>query len=322
MSKRKKGGAMLSRFLKTIMPRGLYGRAAVILLLPMLTVQLATATIFIQRHYEDVTRQMTNTIIIELKFILTELNHHTLQDVTTDDAARLQLSVQPWDGQSSGNAKRWYDISALTLVPTLYERLPGVRDIDLSNRRRVVVVVDSAVGPISITFGRHRVSASNPHQLLVLMIFTGIIMTLLAFVFLRNQLRPIKLLARASEAFGRGQTVTFRPRGAEEVRAAGWAFLNMRDRIERHIEQRTTMLSGVSHDLKTPLTRLQLGLAMIEGEDVGPLKQDVAAMATMLDAYLAFARDGTGETYRAIDLVQQLKDRVARHPQKPDLSRP
>jgi two-component system, OmpR family, osmolarity sensor histidine kinase EnvZ len=98
-------------------------------------------------------------------------------------------------------------------------------------------------------------SATNPHQLLVLMIFTSLLMTLIAFVFMRNQLRPITKLAAAAEDFGKGRTVPYRPRGALEVRAAGRAFLDMRARIERQIEQRTLMLSGVSHDLRTPLTR-------------------------------------------------------------------
>jgi two-component system osmolarity sensor histidine kinase EnvZ len=144
---------------------------------------------------------------------------------------------------------------------------------------------------LRIVVPRQRVSASNPHQLLVLMIGTGILMTLIAFLFLRNQLRPIKRLARAAEAFGRGQSVPFKPTGAIEVRAAGNAFLNMRARIDRHIEQRTLMLLGVSHDIRTPLTRLKLGLSMLDQtEDTEALQQDVTDMERMLDSFLEFAR--------------------------------
>lgn len=150
---------------------------------------------------------------------------------------------------------------------------------------------------------RSRVSASNPHQLLVLMIATSVLMTLVAFIFLRNQLRPIARLARAADAFGRGQTTEYRPRGAQEIRAAGTAFLDMRNRIERQIEQRTLMLSGVSHDLRTPLTRLRLGLSMLpDDEDVQALLRDVSDMERMVDEFLAFARGDAMEEPVETDL--------------------
>jgi two-component system osmolarity sensor histidine kinase EnvZ len=145
-------------------------------------------------------------------------------------------------------------------------------------------------------------SASNPHQLLVLMISTSALMTWIAFVFLRAQLKPITRLAEAAEAFGKGQTIAYRPRGAIEVRAAGEAFLAMRARIERQIEQRTLMLSGVSHDLRTPLTRMRLGLSMLpEDEDTRALLGDVAHMQRMVDEFLAFARGDAMEEPVATD---------------------
>jgi two-component system osmolarity sensor histidine kinase EnvZ len=147
-------------------------------------------------------------------------------------------------------------------------------------------------------------SVSNPHQLLVWMIFTSVLMTGVAFYFLRAQLRPITLLARAAEAFGKGQPVAYRPRGALEVRAAGRAFLDMRARIERHIESRTLMLSGVSHDLRTPLTRLRLGLAMLPQDDeTRALQGDVAQMQRLVDEFLAFARGDAMEVPEPTDPV-------------------
>ncbi len=126
-------------------------------------------------------------------------------------------------------------------------------------------------------------------------------MTLIAFVYLRNQLRPIKRLARAAEAFGRGRHVPYTPAGAVEVRAAGTAFVDMRARIERQIEQRTLMLSGVSHDLRTPLTRMRLGLAMMDEDDAEPLLQDVDDMQGMLDAFLDFAKGAAEGEAEALD---------------------
>jgi two-component system osmolarity sensor histidine kinase EnvZ len=145
------------------------------------------------------------------------------------------------------------------------------------------------------------------------MVTAGMIMAAVALIFLRNQLRPIRRLARAAEAFGRGRTEEYRPTGATEVRSAGTAFLDMRARIERHIEQRTMMLSGVSHDLRTPLTRFRLGLSMIEKQvDTSDLKRDVADMDRLLDAFLAFARDDALDEPVEVDPVEFVRGIVAK----------
>jgi two-component system osmolarity sensor histidine kinase EnvZ len=153
------------------------------------------------------------------------------------------------------------------------------------------------------------VSASNPHQLLVNMVFFAGIMTVIAYLYLRNQLRPITRLARAAEAFGRGRHMDYRPAGAVEVRAAGNAFVDMRNRIERQIEQRTLMLSGVSHDLRTPLTRLKLALSMLDEEERAPMAQDVEDMERLINEFLAFARgaqEGEPEPVDPVALVRQV----------------
>ena len=159
-------------------------------------------------------------------------------------------------------------------------------------------------------FDRRRMSPAAPHQLIVTMVVFGLLMTVIAFLYMRNQLRPVKRLADAAQAFGRGHTVPYYPSGAIEVRAAGSAFLDMRARIERQIEQRTLMLSGVSHDLRTPLTRLKLGLAMIDEEDAAPMLQDVAEMQQMLDAFLDFSRGVSESTPEKVDPVALLKQVV------------
>ena len=294
---------MIGAYLKKLAPRTLYGRAAAILLLPMLTLQLAVAAVFVQRHFEDVTVQMTNNLLFEITMVLDELNDRSIADVARTTAHTLNLGLHEWDGVVSDNVPVFYDISGRTITPLLFEKLERVRDVDLSNLDQVTIGVQSAKGPVEIVFARYRVSASNPHQVLVLMVFTGVFMTVIAFFFLRNQLRPIKRLSLASAAFGRGHSVAFKPSGAIEVRAAGQSFLDMRDRIERQIEQRTMMLSGVSHDLRTPITRLQLGLELLDGHEAQDLKKDVNSMRLMVDSFINYARDSAADPVADVDLV-------------------
>ena len=303
---------MIGRFLKQFAPRTLYGRAAAILLLPMLTLQLAVAAVFVQRHFEDVTEQMTNNLLLEVELVLSALERHPVVEVSEGIAAELKIELRSWDGVPIGNRMVFYDISGRTIMPLMRSRLVGLREIDLSDLDFVALGLMTAKGPVKLILSRNRVSASNPHQVLVLMVFTGVFMTLIAYVFLRNQLRPIKRLSVASAAFGRGQRVALSPTGAVEVRAAGQAFLDMRDRIERQIEQRTMMLSGVSHDLRTPITRLQLALELMEGPEVEDLKKDVSSMQMMVDSFLNYARDLAADPVEDVDLVALAAELAAR----------
>jgi len=159
---------------------------------------------------------------------------------------------------------------------------------------------------------------ANSLIFLMWMVLTSIVVLTIAILFLRNQIRPIVRLADAAEAFGKGREVAnFRPRGAREVRRAAAAFLEMKGRIERAMEQRTTMLAGVSHDLRTILTRFKLELALIgDSPEVEAIKRDVDEMAGMLEAYLAFARGDTGEQPAPTDiagLLEELRLDTERH---------
>jgi two-component system osmolarity sensor histidine kinase EnvZ len=287
-------------WLKRYVPRGIYGRAALILILPVVFVQLVVSVVFIQRHFEGVTTQMTESLTDELTLIA------SASGAEQERLARaLNFTVEPLPGtEALQDIRRWYDLSGVTVIETLRDLMPNVARVELPDDHIVRVVLDGAEGPLMIRFSRSRVSASNPHQLLVNMAFFGALMTLVAYIYLRNQLRPITRLATAAEAFGKGQTVPYRPGGATEVRAAGAAFLAMRNRIERQIEQRTLMLSGVSHDLRTPLTRLKLGLSMLEDEDRVHMERDVDEMQRMIDEFLAFARGTSSEQPIKLDPIE------------------
>ncbi len=293
--------------LKPLLPRGLYGRAALILVVPIVTIQIVVSLAFIQRHFEIVTRQMTESLVIQVNFLLAEADRGGSPDEARARAMRiakpLELEValpSPWT--SDTDLREFYDLSGRAVISTLRQGLPDLRAVDLVSADKlgdseVRMLLDTDLGPLSVSVPRRRVSASNPHQLLVWMLATSILMTIIAYLFLRNQLRPIKRLADAAEAFGKGRSVPYRARGALEVRAAGAAFLDMRSRIERQIEQRTLMLSGVSHDLRTPLTRLKLSLSLLPPDDeVQAAQRDVADMERLVDEFLSFARGDAMET--------------------------
>lgn len=281
-------------WLKRFMPRGLYGRALLILIVPVVTMQLVVSMAFIQRHFEGVTEQLTDGVVLDLSAVTRLLESDPAgggPDAALSLARQLQLALAPVATPVTGDTRAFYDLSGRVMIDTIRAAIPGITGIDLSDSRSVVVGLRTPRGPMNVTFDRRRISASNPHQLLVLMALTGLFMTLISYLFLRNQLRPIRRLAHAAEAFGRGREIDYKPSGAVEVRAAGNAFLDMRARIERQIETRTLMLSGVSHDLRTPLTRLKLGLGMLDDSaDVAAMQRDVDEMQGLLDAFLAFAR--------------------------------
>ncbi len=307
--------------LKSFLPRSLYGRAALILILPIVTIQLVVSIAFIQRHFDRVTQQMTRGVAIELRSILAHVDEAPAAQAPAtgrEEAAALGMDLTlPLAAQPAGDRRVFYDLSGKAVIATLREELPGLSSADLAtDSDEVRLTFGTRHGPLGVTIDRRRVSASNPHQLLVLMILTGALMTFVAYIFLRNQLRPIKRLAVAADAFGKGRNLSYRPGGATEVRAAGAAFLDMRARIERQIEQRTLMLSGVSHDLRTPLTRLRLGLSLLpEDEETKALLGDVADMERLVDEFLSFARGDAMEEAEVAD-VQALVRRVAENAQR------
>ncbi|MFD0858015.1 ATP-binding protein [Roseovarius aquimarinus] len=302
---------MMFRWLKRTMPRGLYGRAFLILLLPVISLLLVVSVVSAQRLFEGVTRQMTTSVSREVRLLLDADDPAPIADALAITITRIEESAVPLE-----NIRSWYDITGIILIDEIEALLPRLRAVDLGNQQIVRLYLEDAEGMLRMTVDRRRFSASNPHQLFVNMLFFSVLMTLIAYLYLRNQLRPITRLARAAEAFGRGRTVPYRPSGANEVRAAGSAFLDMRARIERQIEQRTLMLSGVSHDLRTPLTRLKLSLEMLEDDaERAPMLRDVRDMERLLDAFLDFARgtaEGEAEPVDPARLIRRIAEDCAR----------
>lgn len=307
---------MVVDWLKRSLPRSLYGRAALILVVPVVSLQIVVSAAFVQRIYEDATRQMTRALVPELLYLREIADAAPDPATAATDLARigplLALTVElPAPEAPQADIRRLADLSGRAMIETLRAQIPDMGPVDLSDQREVLLWLPSRWGDMGVSFNRRLVSVANPHQLIVLTLVFGALLTLVSYIFLRNQLRPIRRLAEAATAFGKGRVVHYRPSGANEVRVAGAAFLDMRNRIERQNQARTFMLSGISHDLRTPLTRLRLGLALIDDPEVPALLRDVDEMGRMLDSFLDHARGEAGDEAQPVDVMALLEGIIA-----------
>ncbi|PKQ11094.1 MAG: two-component sensor histidine kinase [Alphaproteobacteria bacterium HGW-Alphaproteobacteria-1] len=294
---------MMLRWLKPYLPRGLFGRTVLSLLVPVVTLLLVVSVVFVQRHFEGVTEQMVATVAREIRVV------RDTGDADLATALGITMQPVPHEALPDRDSRRWFDFSGIVIIKEMHALFPDLARVVLRNDRDVTLYFPAGSGFVEMTLWRAHVSARRPHLLFVNLMAAGGLMTLISFLYLRAQLRPMTRLAAAAEAFGRGGHVPYRPSGATEVRAAGRAFLEMRARIERQIEQRTLMLSGVSHDMRTPLTRLRLGLAMIDEAEAEPMLRDVDDMQRLLDGFLDFARGAQESAPEPVDpvaLVQQV----------------
>jgi len=309
----------IRNWIKSKLPRSLFGRAMLILAVPVVVIQIVVAAYFAERLFRDVSLQMTNNIALEVNYIAS-LAQKAPDRTTALKAMRaagrpMSISVD-YDAPRSYTDESWVWLGLTDhyVNKTMKLRVKNLLHVDLqSNSGIIKLTVKTDKGPVRFSFLHTRTAAQNPHQLLVAMIFTAFIFTGISIIFLNNQIKPIKRLSDAAEAFGRGWAIPFSPRGAREVRSAGHSFLAMRARIIRQIEQRTMMLSGVSHDLRTPLTRMKLSLGLIEpSEEVEDLKRDVDEMETMLTEFLEFARGDSEEQTETVG-VKALTKRIVRN---------
>jgi two-component system, OmpR family, osmolarity sensor histidine kinase EnvZ len=297
---------------RSLAPRGLFNRAILILLGPVILLQLVVGYVFFERHYQRVTHQMTHGVALELGYVVNQVEAATSPEAIARQLEEIEhplgfeLALLPDAAPRAGVERERLDFTGRALVETLEAAFDRPLFIDLvSLHRSVRIEIGTDAGVLRADVPRNRMTVQNPHQLLVLMVLAALLLTTVAVLFLRNQIRPIRHLAEAAEAFGKGRSLPFRPAGAEEIRRAGAAFLSMRARIERQMEQRTQMLSGVSHDLRTPLTRMKLTLEMMEeNEDVEAMRADVSEMEAMLSEFLAFARGESTEAVEETDPVE------------------
>lgn len=298
---------------RAFLPRTLFGRSLLIVMTPILLIQIVSPFLFFDRHWTKMTGRLAVGVAGEISFLVDRVEADPLREnfPETADIARKYFDIDPrWipGGRLDPEPTHysiWEPFVSEIFAAYLYEKVRRPLDIMIDREEkwiRVRIALDGGVLELMVPQGR--LFSSSGHIFLLWM--TGISAVLLgvAVLFLRNQVRPIRKLAIAAERFGKGRDVAgFKPEGATEVRQAGRSFIEMRDRIRRQIEQRTAMLAGVSHDLRTPLTRMKLQTAMMGGgPDVEALTEDIRTMERMIGGYLDFVRGEGDEAAEDTDL--------------------
>ena len=305
-------------WLRGKMPKGLFARSLMIVVLPMLLLQTAVAYFFMERHWQAVTHRLS-AMVVEDVAALIDIYENYPQDKDNDKLARvaermgLTATVAPRGPLPATLPKPFFSLLDSALSEEIRKQIGRPFWIDtLGNSNIIEIRVQLKDAQLRVFAQRAQAYAPNSAIFLTWMVGLALLLIGVAVLFLRNQIKPIRRLAVAAEAFGKGRDMPFRPSGAREVRQAGVAFLDMKRRVERAIEQRTAMLNGVSHDLRTVLTRFKLSLALLgEGQEQEAIGRDIAEMQRMLEAYLAFARGDGGEAAKEIDMRTALIELTA-----------
>ncbi|MCB1530077.1 MAG: HAMP domain-containing protein [Rhodospirillales bacterium] len=287
--------------IKKMLPRTLFGRSLLILATPILLTQVITTYIFFDRHWERMTDRLAYAVAGEIEIIADQIEQtsdpETISQIGRYFGQGLDFRVSFQEGaqlQSQNQTREsWASVVAKTLSRAIEAQVRRPYDIRIDiTEKWVEIALQLKNGVLVVVTPQRRLFSSSAYIFLLWMIGTSVVLLAISVLFMRNQIRPIRRLAIAAERFGKGRDVPFfKIEGAKEVRQAARAFLEMRERIDRQIQQRTAMLAGVSHDLRTPLTRMKLQLEMLgDGQDVRDLKGDIADMERMISAYLDFAR--------------------------------
>jgi len=311
--------SMIESFLKRFLPKSLLGRSLLIIVTPLILLQVVSGVIFYESHWDKVSYRLARGVAGDIGAVISLMRQHpepedrewifgiaaeTMELVVTFQPEAILPNTKPVGG----------DFMERTLIDALGDFVGKPFQIDTRSKDRYVIIdVQLTDGVLRVITPRKRLFSSTTYVFVLWMVGISMLLFGVATIFMRNQVKPIRRLAVAADNFGKGREVThFKPEGATEVRQAAAAFIAMRDRIQRQISQRTAMLSGVSHDLRTPLTRMKLQLALLKpGPDVEALKADVTEMERMLEGYLAFVRGEGGETPRPTNLTQLLNETVA-----------
>ena len=311
------------RFARAIgqrMPQGLYARSLIIIITPVVLLQAMVAFVFMERHWQQVTARLSHAVVADIAAIVDVVETYP-QDADYTEITRiakdrlgLSIAMLPPEPLPAAGPKPFFSQIDRALSREINDQVGKPFWIDTVGRSQILEIRIQLPDKVLRIFApRSQTYISNSLIFIIWMVASSIVLLIIAILFLRNQIRPITRLAAAAESFGKGRAAPeLLPRGAREVRQATVAFQDMRSRIERQVDQRTAMLAGVSHDLRTILTRFRLQIALIENKaDVEALKTDIDDMNRMLDGYLSFARGDSGEDTEPTDMAVMIDQLAA-----------
>lgn len=313
------GGFKLDRWVKQFLPKTLFGRALLIIVTPLVLMQAISAYVFYDRHWDIMTRRLVHSLAGDIAFLIEELKPPVTGPAVASLSERairhfdFELGWRPGEILPNRSAFAPSEETRVAMQDAMRTKVrrPYVMNTDTDDSR-IEILVQLPDGVLQVLAHKKRLFSSTTYIFLLWMVGSSLVLFAIAIVFMRNQIRPIRRLAMAARAFGLGRDVTgFKPEGATEVRQAASSFLQMKDRIARQLTQRTEMLAGVSHDLRTPLTRMKLQLAMLPATpEIADLQMDVGEMEKMVEGYLAFARGEGAESPVDCDVAELVADVV------------
>ncbi len=323
LDKPRRAWNVLARWLYQAMPKGLYFRSLLIVIVPMVILQSFVAYFFLERHWQLVTARLSRALAQEIAGLVDVRASYPQADASilariAREHLDMEAEIRPGEVLPPPLPKPFFALIDRSLSRELARQIKRPYWIDTIGRSSLIEIrVQMEDGVLRILARRNTAYLSNSHIFILWMLGTSLVLLAVAVAFLRNQIRPILRLAGAAQDFGKGRDSDFRPHGAREVRQAGYAFIAMKRRVEKTMEQRKAMLDGVSHDLRTVLTRFRLSLALMgEGPELEAMQKDVLEMQRMLEAYLAFARGDTLEAATPTDiriLLEDMKSDAERH---------
>ena len=313
----------LNKFFKKILPKRLFYRSLLIVAVPIIGLQLTISIVFFDSLWIKTNKGMTNSVVSEIfTFIEAYKNEkdYNKQKLTDLYYQNFRLSINYLENEklSKNVSERWFSPIDRTLRRELKNKFKYYWFDTLSYKETVDLKIKYQDGVLQFLIPKDRITNSSARLFGLWITLPAFLLIFIAIIFLKNQTRPIISLAKASERFGRGEDVEeFRPSGALEIRQAGYEFDKMRKRITRHLNQRSEMLSGISHDLRTPLTRIKLQLAFIKDKEISKkLSDDVTEMEKMLNEYLQFASTRSIEKTENFNLSELLITTVAKYENK------
>ena len=314
----------LNKFIKNLLPKTLFYRALLIVAVPVIVIQLIITIVFFDSLWIKTNKGMTNALVNELNTFIEIYNDNIYDkdEITNLFSVYQNLNIEYVEDEKFNYSydDRWFSPIDRTLRRELKSKFSNVKFWfnTTSYKELIDLRIEYELGYFKFLIPKDRVTSSSARIFALWITVPALIMVFISLIFLKNQTRPITRLAKAAEKFGRGEDVEeYKPSGAAEIRQAGFEFDRMRKRIIRHLNQRSEMLSGISHDLRTPLTRMKLQLAFIKDKDLSSkLSEDINEMEKMLNEYLQFTSSSyleKDENFNLSELIENIVEKYKNH---------